>query len=186
MARKGFGTYRLVIHMQPTDEIYGVKVTSIRMGHRLYIDGRLAGQSGRPADDRLDSRPGNTPYTAFFQPRGRDVEIVLQVANFEFVTGGVVNSLQFGLSADLIKLNGIRIGTDIAICLILVILGAYHISVYILERRDKTYLILGLYLLLLGVQMSIYGEKIIQRLLPGFRSIWSTRDSRFSSSRASS
>ncbi|MFD2329352.1 ATP-binding protein [Cohnella sp. GCM10020058] len=166
MSRRGYGTYRLRLRLSPSDDIYGIKVTSIRMGHRLYIDGKLLGESGQPSEARATNKPGNTPYTAYFQPNGSEIEIVLQVSNYDFVTGGIVNSLQFGLSSDMTKLNSVQIGTDLAISLVLVILGAYHISVYVLGRKEKAYLLLGSYMLMLGLQMSIYGEKITQRMLP--------------------
>ncbi|WP_341833446.1 hybrid sensor histidine kinase/response regulator [Paenibacillus pectinilyticus] len=166
MSRKGYGTYRLIVSVKDADEIYGLKLRSIRMSHRLYIDGKLAGESGLPATSKEANLPGNTPYSTFFHANIKDIEIILQVSNYEYLTGGIVNAIQFGLHADISKLNSLLIGSDLAIIMMLVMFGAYHLSLYILRSRDKTYLLSGLYLLSTAGVYALYGEKLFQRLLP--------------------
>ncbi len=163
---KGYGTYRLKVMLRDADEIYGLKLRSIRMSHRLYIDGKLEGSSGLPAADRAGSQPGNTPYSTFFHSDAREIEIVLQVANYEYITGGIVNSIQFGLEEDITRQNGIQIGTDVAAILILGMFGAYHLSFFFLRRGESIYLLSGLYLFFLLIAQSLFGEKILLRLFP--------------------
>lgn len=43
MDRQGFGTYRLRVIVRDSDEILGLKVRSIRMSHKLYINGKVVG-----------------------------------------------------------------------------------------------------------------------------------------------
>ncbi|NEW04711.1 response regulator [Paenibacillus sp. SYP-B3998] len=166
MSKKGFGTYRLKVLVHATDDIYGMKLRSIRMSHRLYIDGKLEGMSGRPAADKEAHVPGNTPYSTFFHTDAKEIEIIIQVSNFVFVNGGIVNSIQFGWHEDITKLNSILIGSDIAAIFILIIFGAYHLSLYFLRKREKTYLLSGAYMLSLSLIHLLFGEKIFQRLLP--------------------
>ncbi len=166
MNRKGFGTYRLKVMVQNEEQVYGMKVNSIRMSHRLFINGQLEGEMGRPAKDKERHTPGNTPYSTFFHTDGREIEIVIQVANYVYMTGGIVNSIQFGLDQDINKLNGIELGINVSAVMILGMFGAYHLSFYLLRRREKSYLFSGLYLLtLLSVQLLI-GEKIGLKLFP--------------------
>lgn len=166
MTRKGFGTYRLKVIVHDTDEVYGLKMRSIRMSHHLYINGRLEGESGLPAASEEVHIPGNTPYTAFFHTESREIEIVIQVANYKYVTGGIISSIPFGRPADITNLNGIQIGTDAGAVLILTIFGMYHFSFYFLRRKEKMYLYSGLYLLSLVFIQMLVGEKILLRLLP--------------------
>ncbi|RNB87477.1 response regulator [Brevibacillus fluminis] len=168
-SRKGYGTYRLKVILPDsmTGEIVGLKTRSIRMSHQLYINGRLEGGSGKPAVEKDAHLPGNTPYEAFFYPGGKEVEIVIPVANFMFITGGIVNPIQFGLHQDIAKLNSIQVGTDIAKILFLLLLGSYHLGFYFLRMKERTYLYSGFYMVCLGLYESIYGEKIVLQLLPG-------------------
>lgn len=167
MDRRGFGTYRLKVKVQDGSQIYGIKVNNIRMSHRMYVNGHLEGENGRPTADKQSHLPGNTPYSTFFYNDGRDVEIVIQVANYMYMTGGIVNSIQFGLDKDINTLNGWQLGINMAIILILGMFGAYHLSFYLLRRREKTYLFSGIYLLTLLVIHLFLGEKIALKLIPG-------------------
>lgn len=166
MTRKGFGTYRLKVIVPVTDEVFGLKMRSVRMAHRLFVNGKPEGESGIPAAGMDEYRPGNTPYTTFFHSGTREVEIIIQVSNHVFVTGGIVNSIPFGLHREMSKMNGIQLGTDIAMILTLGMFGSYHLSLYFIGRRERTYLLSGLYMIILVVQKSLFGEKILQRTLP--------------------
>lgn len=166
MDRKGAGTYRLKVLVKDSDEILGLKIRSIRMSQKLFINGKQEGESGVPSTDSEFFKPGNTPYTVFFHSNTPEIEIVLQVSNFNFITGGIVNSIPLGVHADITKVNSIQIGTDIGIILILGMFGAYHLSFFFVGRREKAYLLSGLYLLILSLNNSLYGEKIFQQLLP--------------------
>ena len=168
MDRKGAGTYRLKVLVQDSDEILGLKIRSIRMSQKLFINGKQEGENGVPSTQIESFKPGNTPYTVFFQSNNREIEILIQVSNFNFITGGIVNSIPLGAQADITKVNSIQIGTDIGIILILGMFGAYHLSFYFVGRREKAYLLSGLYLLILSMNNSLYGEKIFQQLLPHF------------------
>ncbi|MFC5467396.1 ATP-binding protein [Cohnella suwonensis] len=166
IARKGYGTYRLKVLLPESGGMYGLKVRSIRMSHRLFADGVLIGSSGRPAESREAHVPGNTPYTALFHANGREIDLVLQIANFEFITGGVVSAIELGLPEDVTLKSGIQLGTDIASVFVLGMFGAYQLSFYFIRKREKTYLFGGLYLLSLVIVQLFYGEKTALRLWP--------------------
>lgn len=168
MDRKGAGTYRLKVWVKDSEEILGLKIRSIRMSQKLFINGRQEGEVGFPSTDSESFKPGNTPYTVFFHSNAKEIEIVIQVSNYNFVTGGIVNSIPLGAHADITQMNSIQIGTDIGIILILGMFGAYHLSFYFVGRREKAYLLSGLYLLILSLNNSLYGEKVFQQLLPNF------------------
>ncbi|MFD2670815.1 hybrid sensor histidine kinase/response regulator [Marinicrinis sediminis] len=168
MDRRGYGTYRLTMKLNEADKVFGLKTKNIRMSHRLYINGQLMGESGTPAAGVATYKPGNTPYTVFFQNDTNEVEVVLQVANYHFPTGGVVNAISFGLQQDLIIQSGMEFGLDLGIIIMLAIFSVYHLGLYILVRRDKSYLLIGLFLLSCVCFHLLYGEKIFQRMFPDF------------------
>ncbi|WP_227793355.1 sensor histidine kinase [Paenibacillus guangzhouensis] len=166
MSKKGFGTYHLEILVPGEERIYGIKVNNIRMSHRLYLNGRLLGESGDPASEAERHTPGNTPYTAYFNAKGPKIDIVIQTANFVFVNGGIVNAIQFGRYEDINTLSGIQLGSSLGTILVLGMFGIYHISFYLLRRKEKPYLYSGMYLLNLLVTHLLLGEKIALRFLP--------------------
>ncbi|GBF76825.1 histidine kinase [Paenibacillus sp. 598K] len=167
MSKKGIGTYRLKVLLPDTGDVSGLKISSIRMSHRLFVNGEERGASGHPDIDPAMNKPGNTPYTVFFSSDTRELELVLQVANRDFVNGGIVNAISFGSASDIARLDSIQIGINIGIILILALFGAYHLSLYILGQRERAYVYSGLYLLSLMLWHLLYGEKLLQRMLPG-------------------
>ena len=164
--RKGAGTYRLVVKLPEPELDLAVYVENVRMSHRLFVDGRLKGQGGSPSTDPQLFEPGNTPYTAYFRAMTGELELVVQVANYNFFTGGIAKPLRLGSAEQVSTFFGQRIGLDIGVVLVLVLFGAYQVCLYALARRDHMYVLSGAFMLLLGASHSLYNEKISQRLLP--------------------
>ncbi|KZE39259.1 histidine kinase [Brevibacillus parabrevis] len=166
MSRKGYGTYRLKIIVNSTEEIYGMKLRNIRMSHKLFINGKEEGSSGVPGINMEAHQPGNTPYSTYFHSDTNEIEVIIQVANYMYITGGIVNAIQFGFHHDVTSLNGLQLGTDIGAVIILLILGIYHLNFYFLRTQEKAFLLSGLYVLALLCGQIVYGEKVLLRYFP--------------------
>jgi two-component system sensor histidine kinase ChiS len=164
--RKGAGTYRMVVTL-PSEELdLAVRVPSVRMSHRLFVNGKLEGMIGVPGLNKSETSPGNTPYIAYFHSQLKTLEIIVQVSNFDFVTGGIVNPISLGLSDDIADFTMRRLGIDIGIILMLGVFAAYQFSLFVLGRWDRAYLYSGIFMLFLGLAYSLYNEKSAQRLMP--------------------
>lgn len=164
--RKGSGTYRLKVLTDDPGLELGLKVYSIRMAHRLFVNGKLAGEMGFPSDDPASYGPENTPYTTFFAAGGKEIEIIIQTANHTFVTGGIVNSVRLGLQEDIVKLDMMQTGVDIGIIMLMVLSGVFQLVFYFLNQRTKVFFLCGMCMLFMAVGYSVYNEKIVQRTLP--------------------
>ncbi|MFS0554814.1 ATP-binding protein [Brevibacillus sp. 179-C9.3 HS] len=164
--RKGVATYRLTVMLPNEGQIYGLKTKSIRMAHRLYINGKMEGESGRPDVDFARHQPGNTPYVTFFQVDGKQMEIVIQVANYMFFTGGIAAAIQLGLDKEISIVNGTLLGIDTAFIVAMFMMAAYHLSFYLLRSKEKSYLLSGFYMLLLAIYNMVFGEKVLLQYLP--------------------
>lgn len=166
MDYRGFGTYRLKVKLASSEDVFGIKTNKIRMAHRLYINGVLQGQSGIPAVDAFHHEPGNTPYIKYFQVDQPELEIVVQVANYVFINGGIVNELKFGLQEDISRLSMVLFGTDLAGVFILLLFSIYHFSIYSLRMQDKTYLYTGIFFITIMLILVLSGEKLALRIFP--------------------
>ncbi|MFM9331701.1 ATP-binding protein [Paenibacillus mesotrionivorans] len=163
---KGSGTYRLKVLVPNEETIYGIKITNIRMAHKLYINGKLEGESGTPAYTREEHRPGNTPYTVFFSSDQGEIEIVIQVSNHVFFNGGVARPILFGAQKDVIIQTALSLGGDLACVMIFTLVGIHQLLQYLPRREDRSYLYCGLFLVLIAIGQTMQDEKIAQRLLP--------------------
>jgi two-component system, sensor histidine kinase ChiS len=163
---KGSGTYRLKVLVPGEEAIYGIKITNIRMAHKLYINGKLEGESGTPAYTREEHRPGNTPYTVFFPSDTGEIEIVIQVSNHVFFNGGIARPIQLGAQKDVMIQTALSLGGDLACVLIFTLVGIHQLLQYLPRREDRSYLYCGLFLVLIAIGQTMQDEKIAQRLLP--------------------
>ena len=163
---KGSGTYRLKVLVPGEEAIYGIKITNIRMAHKLYINGKLEGESGTPAYTREEHRPGNTPYTVFFASDTGEIEIVIQVSNHVFFNGGIARPIQLGAQKDVMIQTALSLGGDLACVLIFTLVGIHQLLQYLPRREDRSYLYCGLFLVLIAIGQTMQDEKIAQRLLP--------------------
>ncbi|MFD2170466.1 ATP-binding protein [Tumebacillus lipolyticus] len=161
-----YGTYRLAVKLKESDGSYGIRVSNVLMAHRLYVNGMLFGQKGHPASDVQSYEAGNTPYTTFVRVEGRELDIVMQVANFTYVNGGGFEELQLGSQADMLMMDRIKFAVEFSGLFILLLFGGYHLSIYVLRLQDKAYLYSALYFLTLLSMILVSGDQLVLQLFP--------------------
>lgn len=97
---QGCGTYRLhLINLNPAKE-YGLLKKNIRIASKVFVDGKLLLQDGTPSNDSSEEVMGNAPRLLHFVPQDTSADIVIQVSNFRYYSGGIVESIRFGLLED--------------------------------------------------------------------------------------
>lgn len=95
----GFGSYRLTLLVDPDlQHSYTLRVVSARSASKLYVNGKLLGQSGIPAERKENYHPYNIPYNGTFtSDENGKIEIIIEGANFADIRGGgLIRSLKLG------------------------------------------------------------------------------------------
>ncbi|MCD9024632.1 ATP-binding protein [Cohnella silvisoli] len=162
----GAATYRLRVKIKDHDELLGLKMTSIRMSNRIFVNGVEVGGSGRPGLTKPDYAMSNRPYATAFTPQRNELDITIQVANFDYKAGGIVQSLYLGHSSEIMSMSSrlTIINTLVAACLF--VSGLYYLFVYIGRREDLSFLYYSGYCLTGGLYEMMYGEKLMLQLFP--------------------
>jgi len=96
LSGKGCGTYRLIIKINPSESISGIKTSNIRMDSRIFVNGITEVASGEVFDETGIKKPSNTPQVSYFNVKGDSIEIIIQVINQDRKIGGIVQSIYFG------------------------------------------------------------------------------------------
>ncbi|WP_256760565.1 ATP-binding protein [Cohnella sp. WQ 127256] len=164
----GYGTYRLNIEL-PTqsDGIYGVKTSNIRMSNRIYMNGLEIGSSGVPAALQSESVQDNVPFVGFTPVKGNSVELIVQVANYSYSTGGIIYSIAFGDQKSVLNSRELALFTDSLSVAGLLIPGIFGLLLYTLRKQEKGLLFLGLFCFACLMFMLVQGEKLITLIIPG-------------------
>ncbi|WP_068787231.1 ATP-binding protein [Paenibacillus phocaensis] len=160
----GTATYRLVIKVNPSSMMYGIRISNVQMASAVYVDGVKLGHSGRPAMTREAYVPENAPYTFYFPIHGNTAEITLQAANFDFINGGITNNIHFGSMKSIGNLDRTITGMDIVVVVALGMVGLYHLGVFLKRRQDQSLLYFGAYCIVAGFSFMSLSERLFTQL----------------------
>ncbi|MCW3791668.1 histidine kinase [Paenibacillus sp. LS1] len=166
MSGKGYGTYRLIVRNIPQDEQMGLSKRYVRFSDTLYVDGKLMGRSGLPGISTEVYQPRNEPYTVYFQAENTELEIVLQVANFDFRSGGIYSSIELGQAKRIEARTIIQSGLELLIIGILLIFGLLFLYLYMRLHRDAVQLLYVLFFLGYALMVITNGERLLLQLFP--------------------
>ncbi|WP_405105210.1 ATP-binding protein [Paenibacillus sp. FSL K6-1217] len=165
---KGYATYRLKARIAEGEAVvYGLRTSNIRSAGKVYLNGQEIGSSGIPADSPSGGRQNNVPFMGFAPVTGDTMEIIAQVANYSYSSGGIVQPIVIGDQTSILKHREFALFVDGA-----ALIGFFVLSLFLLmfskvrESRGVT-LYLGLFCMAAFVYISTHGEKLILAALPG-------------------
>ncbi|WP_235886091.1 ATP-binding protein [Paenibacillus cymbidii] len=123
----GYGSYRLVIRIPDAGErLFALRIPQIKNASELYVNGRLLAHSGTPGTDADTYTPRRVPYSASFSVAGDTIEIVIQVANFDYAsTGGITLPVKFGTQQAVEKEVWFSRSLQLLVCTILLMHAFY-------------------------------------------------------------
>ncbi|GKV57359.1 hypothetical protein NCCP2222_33060 [Sporosarcina sp. NCCP-2222] len=161
MPKYSKGTYRLRILLPEPGSILGIKTTNIRMSNAIFADGKEIGSSGKPGDESSYS-PYNTPYTAYFHADRNDVELVVQVANYDYATGGgIIGSIYFGDQESIEKLNESFLVYDWVTITAFFVMFVFFLGSYLQFRTPIELLHFSLFCLSVALYSASHNNKVI-------------------------
>jgi hypothetical protein len=83
----GLATFRLRVRLWPDARRLTLRLYDIPVAYRLWADGAPVAHSGTLGTDAATERPGRSLVLAEVEPRGDEMELVLQVSNHYFRAG---------------------------------------------------------------------------------------------------
>ncbi|GAB6928142.1 ATP-binding protein [Paenibacillus sp. JCM 10914] len=172
---QGIGTYRLVVSLRDGEGVYGVHTGNIRTAHRLFIQGQEVGASGSPGVSAEVSRPDNVPYFGFVQLPGGDVEIMVQVSNFVYSSGGIFTPILFGDKQAIMKSREAALFLDAMTLAGFLIPAMYFLLLYRMQRHERSLWYLGLFCLAAMVYVLTHGQKLLAVVWPDLPYEWFIR-----------
>jgi signal transduction histidine kinase len=170
----GYATYHLRVQLPPEgDRIWAIRLKSVATAYQIWINGQLAGSAGAVSDSASNARAGVYPQTVLFHEQGGTADIVVQVSNFEHRKGGIWENISLGTPEQLTAVHNRRQALDLMLFGSLLVMGFYHIILYLWRPRGKAPLYFGLFCLLVAVRSLQVGEVFIHTLWPSLS--WNVR-----------
>ncbi|KIL42469.1 hypothetical protein SD70_00760 [Gordoniibacillus kamchatkensis] len=167
----GAGTYRLRIQ---TNEpaLYSLRGKKIRMSSHIYMGGADLGGNGRPdlAADRFV--PSNVPFFGSAKVESSTVEIIIQVASFRYLAGGLVQAPEFGLTGDVLARRDDARLADMIVITTMLVFAVYFAGMFKRWRKEPYLVLFSLFCLTMGLFFSIDNEIVMSTYWPSLSFLW--------------
>ncbi|WP_234414413.1 hybrid sensor histidine kinase/response regulator [Paenibacillus sp. CAA11] len=166
----GYGTYRLHILLNPEWKeaypSYKLLLKNITTSARVYANGKLLLTVGEPATSKAQYTPSSRVYMIDVPAAERELDLVLQVANFDnFMKGGIGQSIKFGSPQAINLERMVGITLQLATILILLLHVIYMSILYWFSSRQKIYFYFIILLLFAAVGVSLDEDRLLVSLL---------------------
>ncbi|ATW25615.1 ATP-binding protein [Candidatus Formimonas warabiya] len=163
----GYATYRLKIKNAPLGQALAIRMPTVSTAYNLYINDRLIACNGKVGSDRQHFMPEYRPVLAEFTPPSRDFDIILQVANFSYARGGAWYPVFMGSVPQIVEYDKIIAYKDLFLVGAFLIMMLYYLCIFLMRKEDRTSLYYVLMCLMAIGRTVIYGDYIINRIIPG-------------------
>lgn len=162
----GYASFRLLVAVDPEIEILQLKSLEASSAFKLWINGKKKLSSGQVGVDKERSKPRYLSQSAIVQPENGRIELVLQVSNFRYERGGPWNEFQLGTVKQINTLNQKNLITEFFLFGAILIMGFYHLGLFLLRPREQTPLFFGIFCILVALRVVVTGERMAHEYLP--------------------
>jgi sensor histidine kinase YesM len=166
----GYATYRLVLENVPVHGIIGLKKGNARFSSKIYVNGEELFNDGEPATQAGEYKSGNTPQLGFFNNDSDNIEILVQVANYEYINSGIPVSLEFGSESAMLHEFHRNHLLALSVFAILLTIGLLHLIFFCVAFNGgvKEYLLplFSLFCFLFAIGNALADQRPLLLLLP--------------------
>lgn len=161
---EGSGTYRLKINL-PQDDTYGIKTRTIRTASRIFINDDPVVNTGNPSVNIEDFIPESKYKIGFVKSDNQELELIVNVSNYEYSTGGILVPIEFGRFESILSKDRIDRGIDGITVIGSLILGVYFLITYLHRGKDKELLYFGLTSIFMSIYVSTFDEQLLNLIV---------------------
>ncbi|HEX3043473.1 MAG TPA: ATP-binding protein [Bacillota bacterium] len=172
LPRDGYATYRLRVKLKPNAESapnnLAFKVLNMFNAYRLWVDNQPLLANGMVAKNKNKAWSQQLPKLASFHPTSDSIILTVWVSNYGISSGGALVNLLLGTEEQLLALRERQLNQDIFLFGGILLMGLYHLTLFLLRKKDRSTLYFGLLCLLIAVKTILMGEMFLYSAFPGW------------------
>ena len=162
---EGYATCRFLIKVNK-DDWYGIKIKEFDCAYKIWVEGHLVDSVGKAGTNYQSTTPGWQRKEIYFNSNGKEIEVIIQIANFHHRLGGPEDIMLFGLGKDIYGYKQLLFGLDIFLFGVLLIMCVFHFFIYLFRKKEITVLLFSLLCFFMVLRLITTSEKIITGILP--------------------
>ena len=164
---KGFATYAARILLPPDIHFWSVRVVGVSSAFTLYINGEKKISVGTPAKEAARAVPKLTTELVDVYTEQESMLLVFHVSNHHHFKGGLWEDVFIGPSPAMHSDRIARVALSFFFFGAIFLMGLYHLRLYVVRQKEKTYLFFSLFCLLMSLRIFVMEERMIMLVFPG-------------------
>lgn len=163
----GYATYRLVVLLDRAHPNLAIRSTTVSSAFAIFVNGTMANRAGTVGADPAASIPGCLPQVSGIEGAPADrLDIVLQVSNFHYRSGGPWEHIRLGRQNELAYEKWVIDIKSVFLFGCLFIMFLYHSALFLMRPQDRQFAYMALFCLIISLRPLFTGEYIITRIFP--------------------
>ncbi|SHH67702.1 sensor domain-containing diguanylate cyclase [Clostridium grantii] len=175
MEGRAFGTYVLKVQLPEGNKDLSLEIRDICSAYKLYIDDDLMIENGKVTTSKEEFIASYKPNLINFYTNETEINIIIQVANFSQLDGGIWDSIYIGTSYNIINKALKDHILDYFIIGGLVLMGIYHLVYFIFKNQWKEYLFFSLFAITIALRNIVTRSRSIYLIFPNIKWIFVTK-----------
>lgn len=164
----GYGSYYLKVLLPKTSPSFlGLRLNSIHTAFNIMVNDQLVESVNQPAAGKIDQSHMRGPVTSLFyaDPDNNEIEIILQVSNYELpFTGGVERTISFGTADAINQETNLSRYLQLTVIIILFLHALYAFAIFFMNKgkRQTELIYFGFMSLLIAMGNLLDDEVFVQ------------------------
>lgn len=163
----GYGTFRLRVALPEGSQPLATYVPFVRTAHKLWVNGQPLASQGTVGPTRQSSIPAaGSGIAAIGSVADEALDIVMHVSNFSFRDGGIGRAPLLAEESLLFRDVQRSLTVEIFFIASLLIIGLYHVGIWMIRPRDKHMLYFGLFCLVVAPRTAVIDQAPLTFFFP--------------------
>lgn len=144
---QGVATYRLRVLFRQPPPMLALSLPDFYTAYQLWVDGEPVASNGKVGTTKATTTPYWLPQVVPVAVKGKELELVLQIANFHHIRGGLGESIWLGKSKNIYDQSVLVFNLSWAIFGCLIMCALFLLGLYSFKQGDKATLFFAFFCL---------------------------------------
>ncbi len=164
----GYATYRLTVLLKDSvSRDLALKFFDMGTAYAVFVNGKKISSVGQAGPTPETTAPKYLPQIVDFALNANRLELIYHVSNFHHHRGGAWEPVYLGTDEQLSKIRERRLALDLILFGSILIMGLYHLTLFLLRKNDVSLCFFGLLCLCIAIRLLTTVERYLLRIFPG-------------------
>jgi sensor histidine kinase YesM len=154
----GVATYRLHITYPVTLKDPALRIQRVSSSFKLYVNGEIIKEVGKVSDQQSDFKGGYEQVIVALPNDKQELDLIIQVANFDYARGGLRESPIFASKQALENHKMTLLVLQVFFIGCVCAFGFYYLLLFILQRKNRTALLFSILCFITAFHSLMWGE----------------------------